>query len=510
MVKTQGIPLWNGSMHNSTAVLIEAGGTFLKWLGHLHESQTLGLSDGSLYDVLTSTYSGSGTAQVSATGFDITCGYIANFTVKATSQFYDIVFRSMTPEGVLSLPKPYHPDGNAIVTAQLQVTDSIILYTQNSVLDSEGNTGFRMNLNSDVSLQFIQCSKSLVSQIATVSINSGVILSNSLEPKIQKAYSIWQSYDSLPKTINGTTLLESNYWAEILSSLPDSEVAFRPDQLFSGDAYLMAQLGLIPVDSSTSLQHLQKYHIVVVPLRNEEFAVGGHIHFSEVPLPLDSWDSHPPVLQSGNAMAQKLVPTARLNISLAACSIGLGASIMLLILAIIFSAPNTKSNFSLTSLGFLQLIWVFEHHPELSEILEHVEDPTDYNLRTAGLVKVIQPHSWKSDKQQGERTQHIGPTIYKLLMLLNSAALGFLELICTPDPADSGFDRAQDQRDTQRARILDPLTCHGSRGLHRPFKKISVNSTAGAIASTGGSPIWLAIWYSETEVIFSPMLFYVF
>jgi hypothetical protein len=70
------------------------------------------------------------------------------------------------------------------------------------------------------------------------------------------------------------------------------------------------------------------------------------------------------------------------------CSIGLGASIVLFILAVTFSACNSKSNSSLTSLGLLQIIWLFEHHPELSEILENVEDPTDYNLRTAGLVKV--------------------------------------------------------------------------------------------------------------------------
>ncbi|KAJ7815874.1 hypothetical protein B0H14DRAFT_3745006, partial [Mycena olivaceomarginata] len=85
MVQTQGIPLWNGSLHNSTVLYIEAGGGFLKWLGHLDESQTLGLSNGSLYDLLTSTYPGSGTAQVSATAFNITCGYISDLTVETDS-----------------------------------------------------------------------------------------------------------------------------------------------------------------------------------------------------------------------------------------------------------------------------------------------------------------------------------------------------------------------------------------------------------------------------------------
>lgn len=39
-------------------------------------------------------------------------------------------------------------------------------------------------------------------------------------------------------------------------------------------------------------------------------------------------------------------------------------------------------------MAFFQTIWVFEQHPELSDILEQVEDPTDYNLRAVGLVKV--------------------------------------------------------------------------------------------------------------------------
>ncbi|KAJ7910800.1 hypothetical protein B0H13DRAFT_1876399 [Mycena leptocephala] len=375
MVKTQGIPLWNGSEQNSTADFIVAGGGFLKWLGQFQESQTLGLSDGSLYDVLTSTYPGSGTAQVSATAFDITCGYISDVTVETNSGGYNISFPSMMPETSLTYYIPYH-----------------------QVLDSGGNMGHQVYINSDVSLQFIQCSKSLVSQIATVSITSGVILPNSLEPNIQKTFSMWQSYDSLPKTTNGTTLVGSSYWAEILSSFCDSTVTLSSGQQLScGDVYIMAQLGLIPMDNSTSLQPLYLHDIenklsnlvasifwIVVPLGNQWFGVGGHIHSEVVQPGLD----HQPLLQSGIAMAQQLVATARLDISIVACSMGLGASIVLLILAITFSARKSRSNHILTSLGFLQIIWVLEHHPALSEILEYVEDPTDYNLRTAGLVKV--------------------------------------------------------------------------------------------------------------------------
>jgi hypothetical protein len=59
-----------------------------------------------------------------------------------------------------------------------------------------------------------------------------------------------------------------------------------------------------------------------------------------------------------------------------------------MVLAIRFMAGGRRAKTTLSGMGLLQTIWVFQHHPELSEILESVEDPTDYNLRAAGLVKV--------------------------------------------------------------------------------------------------------------------------
>jgi hypothetical protein len=40
------------------------------------------------------------------------------------------------------------------------------------------------------------------------------------------------------------------------------------------------------------------------------------------------------------------------------------------------------------TLGLLHIIQLFQHHPDLAEILEQVEEPTDHNLRVARLVKV--------------------------------------------------------------------------------------------------------------------------
>lgn len=66
---------------------------------------------------------------------------------------------------------------------------------------------------------------------------------------------------------------------------------------------------------------------------------------------------------------------------------GLAASIVLLVLALKFLVA-TRGLVSADGLGLLHTIWFFQHHPDLTEILEQVEDPTDYNLRVAGLIKV--------------------------------------------------------------------------------------------------------------------------
>lgn len=106
----------------------------------------------------------------------------------------------------------FHVGNDIVIIAPIALAeDSIIVYTQNSVLDSESKTGPQVVLNANVSLQFIQCSKSLVTQTAQVNIDSGVIVPESLNPTIQKTHSKWQTYDTLQRSANGTTLLASDY-----------------------------------------------------------------------------------------------------------------------------------------------------------------------------------------------------------------------------------------------------------------------------------------------------------
>ena len=87
--------------------------------------------------------------------------------------------------------------------------------------------------------------------------------------------------------------------------------------------------------------------------------------------------------------------------------IGLAGSIILLVLIGWISFGTNSSNPPLARLGLLQIIWVFEHHPELLEIVEQVDDPTDNNLRSAGLVNVCLADAFPSE----ERDHHTFVTL---------------------------------------------------------------------------------------------------
>ncbi|KAJ7895722.1 hypothetical protein B0H13DRAFT_2523798 [Mycena leptocephala] len=370
-VTTQSTPQWSNSTDNSTLLYMQRGGAFVEWLGCLDESKKLGLYNGSLYDVLTSPYPDSGTGNVSAVGFNITCGSAPDVVIKMVSEhtmedrYYNISFPSDNVYNV-----------------------SLLLPPVNMVSDSEGTLGSRVALSSNISLQVIQCSKSVVSQQAQVHTDSRQIIPGSLNPVMQKTYSRWQTHDKLLQTANRTTLLEGDYWAEIVTNSPLTGVIDEMSFLRWGEIYLQDKLHLTSKGVPLQLLYLHDIENALSNLVASIFWIGGHVHQTPMAMadytePDERENIHPPTLSTGNTTVQEVVAAARLD-----ASIGLGASMLLLLLAITFSAGTRSSKPGLSGMGFLQIIWVFEHHPELSGILEQVEDPTDYNLRVAGLVKV--------------------------------------------------------------------------------------------------------------------------
>jgi hypothetical protein len=79
-------------MFSDTIAFIQDNAAFLSWINSLDHAQSLGLSNGSLHDVLTGIYPGSGPAQVSAMGFNITCGHFPGVTVYNSSNLAEGIY----------------------------------------------------------------------------------------------------------------------------------------------------------------------------------------------------------------------------------------------------------------------------------------------------------------------------------------------------------------------------------------------------------------------------------
>jgi hypothetical protein len=203
---------------------------FLTWIHNLDD--TIGLFNGSLYDVLEDVNLGNGSADISAIGFNITCGYLpgTNTDILKDLPMWTISFESPVPSAdVLSTGIRtsstsqncfihYNLGPNIIqILPFVELNNSIVLYTSNDVVDSHGKKGSPVTLkepmgpNTTVSqLQFLQCSNSLVHQRGTVNSQSRKLDPSSLQPSIYKTQSHWQRYDNSLSSSTDETLIGSN------------------------------------------------------------------------------------------------------------------------------------------------------------------------------------------------------------------------------------------------------------------------------------------------------------
>ncbi|KAJ7838037.1 hypothetical protein B0H13DRAFT_2104281, partial [Mycena leptocephala] len=123
---------------------------FLPWTGSLDDFQLLGLYNDSLHEVLQNTTSGRGQASVSATGFDITCGYIHaeilnildmhKFNISLVSGDFTLLdLRALHQNqlSVLTWDKVNSFNGGGVPPISSQ--NSIFIYTTNLVEDSQGH-----------------------------------------------------------------------------------------------------------------------------------------------------------------------------------------------------------------------------------------------------------------------------------------------------------------------------------------------------------------------------------
>ncbi|KAJ7761337.1 hypothetical protein B0H16DRAFT_1688459 [Mycena metata] len=386
----------------------------------MNTTDKLGILDGTLYEVLETSYVGED-ASVAAIAFNTTCGYLpqpnASWNENGT---WDFVFPSPIPSVSLSGRAPrmigMAEMGQAVQNAT--VTNSVTMYTTIPILDSSLQTipsveldppmVTTWNTNESVStVQFFQCSQSLVPQTATVGAQSRQALT--VEVGIEKRDSVWLPYSGpAPGNVNGSMI---DMWARWLGSAPPLEIihyssnkSASPDLVFItfSEFFLMYRLNLIPEDTQTA-QAPQKQELPTnLALHDVENALSsmmalsfwtlGHsplvsalevINHTLKDTPLDA-----PYLLEGTATVYEYVTETRLHLSIAAVVIGLLASTSLTALSVSYCKDQTGSNVSLAGSGLLHAIWLFRNHPDLDVVLPRVNDPTDYNLRAAGMIPV--------------------------------------------------------------------------------------------------------------------------
>ncbi|KAJ6537821.1 hypothetical protein B0H19DRAFT_1382511 [Mycena capillaripes] len=422
VVSVQGI-MWNASDSNATSIFPPYLGDFLQWMPLTEQSKTgqVGLFNGTLYDVLKNPVLATGPANVSAKGVNVTCGYLPNLKVTPSNLVNSSLAWNITlPSGFLFQP---HSSGPNIITTQAQNFESVstpppqnsswpsmILYTTNKVMDSDGNVGFPVELNPPMGpnrtvseLQFLQCSRSLVTQQAEVDPHSTLVIPSSLQPILHKNTSKWTAYVDPPQNTNSNlSPLESSEWPIPMefSSVPMSIENDDDGKFASMDLYLMENLGLDPVwigsgevSSPPAVLYLHDIENALSSLLASYFWMGAHIR----PRPLmvkygidenGPERSEPMALSVCSITVNRIQPATRLNLNIVAVSVGLGASVFALLLSLRFMPGNDVPRTPLTRMGILEVIWLFRNHPWLAEELEQVDEPTNEALRTAGMIKV--------------------------------------------------------------------------------------------------------------------------
>ncbi|KAJ7192333.1 hypothetical protein GGX14DRAFT_595902 [Mycena pura] len=422
-VQTRSIPEWSDTVDNSTLKYIAGNGAILPWINGLDDSKKLGLSNGSLYDVLEQDYPGSATTEVSALGFNITCGYIPDIAVQiinwiveegqylinVSSPRFNLRQFNMPGANYLLIASISDPDTSGTLPA-----DSIVLCTQISVYDSNDALGSPVTVPHDNrTFQFLECSNTPTRQIGRVNASTRLLDPTSLYPTIQKHSSAWRAYQNVsnPGVLDQTSMLGGGYKLKKHLCWVIYCYALQGDMLYENRG------GIIVTILFSRIEVLFLFSNLVA----STFWAGGNVHLSPLAVQSQFGSVTLPNVAAGNATVQQVVSAARLNltfvnillalntcinfmfiqikISLPAVSIGLAGSILLLVLIGWISIGTNNSNPPLARLGLLQIIWIFEHHPELHEILEQVDDPTDDNLRSAGMVNVCLADAFVSEER---------------------------------------------------------------------------------------------------------------
>ncbi|KAJ7662613.1 hypothetical protein DFH06DRAFT_356072 [Mycena polygramma] len=270
-------------------------------------------------------------------------------------------------------------------------------------------------------VQILVCSQTLVSQTAVVDAQSNELLT--VEPGIQKTTSYWQPYTDLDIEIDNTTTgnMFLDGWAQWYLSMPPSNFPFSPYNLTAdipfvsvGAMYLIQRLKTHPgIDgdiiagtagptfpqgfpqlTNVTLHDLENALATLVAsmfwaLGHNPPSFGGISTDTSLPYSNIDGTLPPPPMLRGNGTVTEILTKGRLDLSIIAIVGGLGASILLALLAIPSLLPQkgTEKDIPIDGTGILHAIWLYRNHPALDTLLPQVEHPSTNSLRAAGMVR---------------------------------------------------------------------------------------------------------------------------
>ncbi|KAJ7023755.1 hypothetical protein C8F04DRAFT_1271103 [Mycena alexandri] len=406
-VRTQGVP----ESYNSTELARYIPSLLGTMPDKMDNSNKLGLLNGTLYEVLDGSYTAPDTT-VAAVGFNMTCQYLPrpNSTWDATNMRWDITFPppfpsiSLAPLAAGMIAFLYSENDTAqnfvtLMTAGLEILDSNSMTPDPVILDPPMT--FPSFGESVTEVQFFRCSQTLVSQRATVNTQTGQATLLERDILKQRSSRTWSPYqDPVPAGLNASAIL--NMWPQWLAAgyTVNYGLSTNASDLLNlqfSSMFLIDYLNLWPAPGQqrpTKLS-LNSLEDALSCLNAYIFWSIGHatpgfqVYSPDNKIITSSGSSSPVVLLEGNATVYQSIPTARLHLSIEATSAGLVAAICLTVLSLSFCRnQNDSQTMSFAGSGFLQAIWLFRSHPDLETAIPNVENPTENNLRTAGMVPV--------------------------------------------------------------------------------------------------------------------------
>ncbi|KAJ7759986.1 hypothetical protein B0H16DRAFT_1720211 [Mycena metata] len=449
---TTGFPIFNVTTFNESdlmtkgRIVVDAfwtGQTSLYYLPFATDVTTRGWAAGSLYD-LPDPGSAVGNATVPAHGFNVTCGSIPDLATNSTDGNFTISTGGIT----YTLPATDMTIISTLLIQEQRLTSfpDLIFYSTMPIFDSENNTlpttivpGFP-----NAAVQFFRCSLNIVQQTAVVDVQSQK-LADAPVSDITKTSATWVPLTSDPVmdllapvfNFDFCGLMTPEMWTWCYNTY-SQEKPPTPDYLWLKEPYALAnmwklwyyntppslwwrnQAAASSVASAIAQTYMSTADVQVPALLHFlgigylSIGKGPTLQLHQVENALASvvsgllWTAvHAPIqgsyatlgqtrmrtvsLAVGNTTASVPQTQARLNLSPVATFAGLVASLLLLGLILpgvpLIVASDTGPG-EISGTGLLQVIWMYRDHRKLQELLEHVDIPTERNLREAGMVGV--------------------------------------------------------------------------------------------------------------------------